>query len=394
LAENISNESKPLHQGLGENAPKIWGVALFIWLVALCVVPDPRPLGAPEWSVRALQSAAGLSESMARAAATFALRAVGVGMIGVLAALSLKQVSSRYCAALLLVASPLVALGVKWINFGYFPVMPQFQFIVVVAILGALAGLALRRSRIALTTLVGLAAAIFVWGSSTGVPDDLYEAARATGLHVLENSQEVPEGDGAFERLLEIAFAYAEDNSHGTSAVMPNRAAILALGVILGEDRVAEVGRRTLDPGNKEQRAAVRSLVTLHGRADLPQHFWVSAALTVLSDENRALTVGILKEMKDSTAGGSGFSFVDMAANKAGIRFAVLATRDTASARIIQMRIAEGVSRDHFMADISGLPEAISADAFHSDFGGLGGEETRKLFAEIDRRISACKGFR
>ena len=37
--------------------------------------------------------------------------------------------------------------------------------------------------------------------------------------------------------------------------------------------------------------------------------------------------------MMDSSPGGSGFSFVDMAANKAGIRFAVVATRNAESAQ-------------------------------------------------------------
>jgi hypothetical protein len=66
----------------------------------------------------------------------------------------------RYAAPLLLVATPLVALGAKWINFGYFPIMPQLQFIGVVAILGVLAGLALRQCRIAFTALVVLAVAL------------------------------------------------------------------------------------------------------------------------------------------------------------------------------------------------------------------------------------------
>ena len=176
-----------------------------------------------------------------------------------------------------------------------------------------------------------LAAGLSVWGVSTGIPDDLYEASRATAVHVLEFARDVPQGDDGFARLLEVAFAYAEDNSHGTDAVLPNRAAILALGVILGEDRVARVGGREIDPGREEERAALRQRIGIHGRTDLSQHFWVSAALTVLSDAQRSLTVGITKEMMDSSPGGSGFSFVDMAANKAGIRFAVVATRNAES---------------------------------------------------------------
>jgi len=119
----------------------------------------------------------------------------------------------------------------------------------------------------------------------------------------------------------------------------------------------------------------------------------VSAALTVLSDAGRALTVGIAKEMKDSTPGGSGFSFVDMAANQAGIRFAVVATQGAHSARDLQFRIAKGVDTADFFPSIDGLPEGLSQDEFHSEFGGLGGAATRRLFAEIDLRIGDLPGL-
>ena len=367
--------------------------ALLVWLVLVCVLPDPRPLGAPEWAVRGVRAVAGVSEPAARLAATILFRGVGVGMIGILMAGSLGRLRMLYATPLVLVASPVLAVVAKWINFGYFPITPQFLFILAVAILGSLAGLALRRSRIALAGLMILAAGLSVWGVSTGIPDDLYEASRATAVHVLEFARDVPQGDDGFARLLEVAFAYAEDNSHGTDAVLPNRAAILALGVILGEDRVARVGGREIDPGREEERAALRQRIGIHGRTDLSQHFWVSAALTVLSDAQRSLTVGITKEMMDSSPGGSGFSFVDMAANKAGIRFAVVATRNAESAHAAQLRIRRGVHVDDLFPDVDGLPEGISRDELQSEFGGLGGAETRRLFEVIDRRLGAREFF-
>lgn len=376
-----------------DNASLIWAATLVLWLVAICLLPDPRPLGAPPWAVRALQATINLSDPTARAVATIVLRGVGVGMIGVLLAMSLQRLSLRAAAPLALAITPVVAIVAKWINFGYAPVRPQLDFIVILAVLGALAGLGLRRSRIALATLVGLSVALFAWGASTSIPDDLDEAARMTGLYLLENAEGVSRGDEAFSHLLRKAFAYAEDNSHGTDAVRPNQAAILALGVILGDDKVARVAQRELDSQRREQRAALRRRVTVHGRNDLSMHFWVSAALTVVMDERRSLAVGLGKELKDSTDGGSGFSFVDMAANKAGIRCAVIATRDADSARSMQMRILHDADRLNFVPDISGLPEGISGDEFQNAFGGLGGTNTRAIFAEIDRRISALEAF-
>lgn len=372
-----------------------WSVAALLgWLVMLCLVPDPRPLGAPGWAVRGVRAAIGVSEPTARLAATVVFRAAGVGMIGVLLAITLRRVRLPVAAPLVLAATPAIAVAVKWVNFGYFPIAPQLWLIGSFALVGALAGLALRRSVAAMAGLSALAVGLVAWGSSTGVPDDLDAAWRATSLHIIEKAGDVPGGDEGFAELLEIAFAYAEDNSHGTDPVLPNRAAILALGVILGEDRVARVGRREIDPGTGEERAALRRRVGLRGRTDLSQHFWVSAALTVLADERGSLAVGLGKEMKDSTPGGSGFSFVDMAANKAGIRFAVAATRDAASARATQMRIGRGSEIGDLFPEIDDLPEGISRDDFRTDYGGLGGPRTRRLFESIDDRINGLNLYR
>jgi hypothetical protein len=47
-------------------ASRIAGAALVIWLIMLCVLPDPRPLGAPEWAVRAASRAGRLGGAETR----------------------------------------------------------------------------------------------------------------------------------------------------------------------------------------------------------------------------------------------------------------------------------------------------------------------------------------
>jgi hypothetical protein len=386
--------STPRAAGPSTRAPLIWGIVLVAWLVGLCILPDPRPLGAPEWAVRGVRSVANVSEPTARALATGILRAVGLGLIGVLMSLALARVRLRYAAPIVLASAPLLSIVVKWINFGYVPIASQLGFIVLFAVLGGLIGLALRRSRIALVALGLISGGLFLWGTSTRVSGDLYEAAKVTGLHVLQHAHDVPPGDEGFAALLEIAFLHAEDNSHGVDPVLPNQAAILALGVILGEERIASAARREVDLGTRDARQALRRRIGLRGRGDLSQHFWVSAALVVLSGAGRSLTVGLTKELKDSTPGGSGFSFVDMLANKAGIRFALVATHNEASAREVQLRIAQGVDIEDFMPEIDGLPEGIPRDDFQSQYGGLGGAESRRLLTEIDKRIETRAGLR
>lgn len=374
--------------------PRIAGVVLVAWLVLLCLVPDPRPLAAPHWSVRLAGHVAGINEPAARFVATALLRGAGVGLVGVLLATALSGWRSRYSTACVLAGAPLLALATKRINFGTMPIWPQLVCILIVAFLGALAGLALRRNWAALLALTVSTFGIAVWGTSTRVPNDVYDAWRGTFLHVLDAAPDVPDGDEGFLRLLQIAFAYAEDNSHGTSAILPNRAAILALGLLLGDDTIARIGGRALDIGSRDERARLRHRIHLGGRTDLSRHFWVSAALATLSDEPRAMMIGLSKEVMDSTPGGSGFSFIDMAANASGIRLAITATRGQVSAHAIQTRVRSGMNLADMFPSTVGLPENISSDSLHSEFGGLGGAETRRLLTEIDRRIAALPLYR
>ena len=62
--------------------------------------------------------------------------------------------------------------------------------------------------------------------------------------------------------------------------------------------------------------------VTLNGRRDLALHFLYSAVIQMLSSSQLSEQIGLLKEIMDSDRGGSGFSFADLAADKAGTRFA------------------------------------------------------------------------
>ena len=371
-------------------APLLWGLLLFIWLVVLCFVPDPRPLGAPEWVVNATRSMSGLSEPGARAIATIALRAMGVGLIGILLALSLSQIRLAIAAPAVLIGASLLAIASLWINYGYFPIYLQLQIAFASVVIGSLVGLVFRRSVIALVALIVFSAGLFFWGTSTGISDDLSETARATGQYLIENADDVPSGDEGFSELMKMAFEFAEDNSHGTDAIEPNRAAILALGVILGEEQVAAVAGR---PINIDLRPEIKKLyqrISVRGRNDLSRHFWVSAALAVLSDDSRSLSAGITKELMDATAGGSGFSFVDLTADRAGTLFTVMATGNASSARELQLKIRRGVEIADFFPDIEGLPEGISRDDFQNKYGGLGGPETNRIVAEIRRRLAKC----
>jgi len=365
-------------------------MTLFVWFVVISFLPDPRPLSAPEWAVAVFRTLFDFSEAIARAFTTILLRGIGFGLLGIFLAIALRKFRSRWLIPSVLLAASVLAVISQWINYRYFPIFPQIQLSVTSSILGSMIGLALIRRPLALAVPVAAGIGLFVWGTSTVVSTDLESATQATIRHVLEMAKQVPSGDEGFVSLVKLAFAYAEDNSHGTDPVFVNQAAILSLGIILGDEELARRAKRNVELNQVAQFAAIRNRTTLGGRHDLSRHFWLSAGLVIITDANRSLTLGIGKEMMDSTPGGSGFSFVDMLANRAGILFASSATRNKSAAREIQLRLREDLISADFLPDYSGLPEGLYRQEFQSKFGGLGGAKTRQINAEITRRLNAA----
>ena len=114
-------------------------------------------------------------------------------------------------------------------------------------------------------------------------------------------------------------------------AVQENQAVILALAQLLGGPNLQLlVNEVKVKPDGKTPR------VTLARRPDLQQHFIYSASLHVLGNQRLSSAVGEAKELLDSVNGGSGFSFVDLLADRTGIRFAKVAVSSTQSARALQ----------------------------------------------------------
>lgn len=126
---------------------------------------------------------------------------------------------------------------------------------------------------------------------------------------------------------------------------------------------------------------------TLAGRDDLRKHFVISAALDAATSGTAAFGVGELKELLDSNAGGSGFSFDDMAADAAGVRFGrtMLATPASAWRELAQRAGDE----DAVLPSLEGLPSGMSFDAFKAEFGSVESPAYRAMVAEIDARVDA-----
>jgi len=186
--------------------------------------------------------------------------------------------------------------------------------------------------------------------------------------------------------LFETAFQRSTDNQ---KAVAENSALLSALGVYMAGNTAQKLLGRTDQPPSER---AVRRYLTLAGRYDLAQHFVLSAYLTNSAGEGVADGLGLFKEFKDSQ-GGSGFSFADLAADRAGRKFAELATNPD-TARRLQEVVKSARSENVFMPSIHNLPEGIQELEFKARYSSLGSDEYNLVHNEIEKRLQTCRAYR
>ncbi len=128
---------------------------------------------------------------------------------------------------------------------------------------------------------------------------------------------------------------------------------------------------------------------TLEGRADLTLHFLYSAVLDQIGGGSFGLGIGELKELSDANRGGSGYSFADLAADKAGIRFSQFITLNRESAIKAQTMLAENFNQNLYFPDIAQLPEGLRGEKYAEVIDNLGSNKYKAITDLIDRRIEA-----
>lgn len=130
--------------------------------------------------------------------------------------------------------------------------------------------------------------------------------------------------------------------------------------------------------------------INLAGRHDLAQHFVVSAALAAWSGEPVADAIGLYKELNDARHG-SGFSFIDLAADRAGTRFGdLLAKRPD----ILIERLAGGLRDSDLLPPVNDLPEALYAEQFRQRFSSPDSPPFKALARDIESRLDALPLYR
>jgi len=199
-------------------------------------------------------------------------------------------------------------------------------------------------------------------------------------------------GDQLTNRYIRAAAKAANDlpKAHGP------RVFLAAIGVaiddsdlLLANPLTRHICQQIEPPDERARRLKVLGAPTMRGRHDLAQHFAVSAFLTAEMGGVVAEAAGLAKELLDAQAGG-GFSFADLAADRAGIRFA-----ERVAAGDFELRdLARGFLVQDYMPAVDGLPEGIRALALEDEYGGTAGERFQALVVEIDNRIRSLPCYR
>lgn len=186
-------------------------------------------------------------------------------------------------------------------------------------------------------------------------------------------------------KLLPPMFALAQQRSVNGDAAAENRTAILVLAFFANH-----LGLYRIAPEADAWQSPPPRTVLLAGREDTPLHFLVSAVIASRAGSPLSNAIGLFKEVDDSR-GGSGFSFNDLAADRAGTRFGELAI---ASPDKLQRLIAAGVTEADFMPHAADLPENMPEAEFRLRFGGIGAPAYNQVLADIEARVATVLLYR
>jgi hypothetical protein len=201
-------------------------------------------------------------------------------------------------------------------------------------------------------------------------------ATRLAQLTLASPRSEVPLGE-----LMAPLFALAAERSAapGADPVAENRAVLIALTFLANQRPLGE-----WFPAAYTWPVPRPVLVVLRQRHDTAQHFLISALVAVQADSPLADAVGLWKELADTAPGGSGFSFNDLAADRAGTRFGELAAHEP---HALQSTLAAAPPESAYVPDIADLPEGLAASEVQRRFGGVEGEGFRRMREDIEARV-------
>ena len=358
----------------------------------------PIPLLPPQRLVEFAQSFLRLGEETAYLLCAVAVQAAIYSVLGLSATFVVNRDQTFRGRLLQTVALPLVVVGlaltIRSLRAGHAPVWINAAVPVAACMGGVILGLGVlyRRWKIAVCIVI-LVSGAAMWALFAGGSQQLRAETEENLWRIVAVGPSLPSGDARFGALLQAAFAPSETNRADLSTVEQNRAAILAFGIAVGHPNLARfVGLETDSPLVRSA-ARVGQGTTLNGRDDWPRHYAMSAALAVVKHPIISDAGGLMKEQLDTLTRSSGFSFGDLAADRAGVRFAFAATRSDTAAGAMQARLRRGFSREDFFPLEVQFPENLSIEEFRHNFGSVGSERYQSTISKIEADLDRCSAL-
>lgn len=183
-------------------------------------------------------------------------------------------------------------------------------------------------------------------------------------------------------KLMQPLFELAAQRSSNGNPAAENRAAIIVMALYTngrGLDLIIPAARNWPRPTAR--------IVTLNGHHDYSLHFTASAALAATAGSPFSNVIGLYKEIRD-THGGSGFSFNDIAIDRAGTRFGEFATTRDRDAQKVQQKFTANLQESDIMPTVKDLPEYMPAARFKRLYKHIGSPAYNKMARKIEQRIA------
>ncbi len=200
------------------------------------------------------------------------------------------------------------------------------------------------------------------------------------------------EGPVSLTRYMQPVFQLAIRRSSAGDPIEENKGAVFALAMFFADIRVERfIGN--VREGKYAGLPPKATNVTLQDRHDWIQHYLLSAALKFAGGRGISDFIGEVKELSD-TGKVSGFSFTDIAADRAGVRLAEILTDSADSARRTQTALAGVSSEREMFPEVRDFPEGLSEEQFRTQYGDRGTPKFNALIEEMDRRIASIPLYR
>lgn len=162
------------------------------------------------------------------------------------------------------------------------------------------------------------------------------------------------------------------------------RSRLVALAMLVVDEKFSEIAGRARESAEKCRPPA--SEFTLGGRADLSKHWALSAALAALANSRIADSLGIWKELSDSLPNGSGFSFVDLAADRSGFRYARAVT-DSERTGTVATQLATVSEPQLLPSSLLSGEEGDTRAEFESRYDSVKSTQFKNAIAIIDAEL-------